>query len=169
MKRIIDLWKAVSVVVFCFQIVQAQELTLVAKDPDGYGLLCMAGKKRVLIVSGSPEQMGAAHGRLLSDLVPHVMPQTMALVGAQYSVRKGRWFYDRIEEVYRQAGPYTPERFLRECRSMAAAAGIAERDAICGNFFPELFHCSGIAVRNSATADGRLVHARVLDYMRDII
>jgi hypothetical protein len=51
---------------------------------------------------------------------------------------------------------------------MAAAAGITERDAICGNFFPELFHCSGVAVRNAASADGRVVHARVLDYMRDI-
>jgi hypothetical protein len=167
-KRIIDILLVVCTLTFCVQFVCAQELTLVAKDPDGHGVLCMAGRKRVLFVSGSPEQMGTAHGRLLSDLVPHVMPQTMALVGAQYSVRKGRWFYDRIEEVYRQSGPHTPERFLRECRSMAAAAGITERDAICGNFFPELFHCSGVAVRNDATADGRLVHARVLDYMRDI-
>jgi hypothetical protein len=155
-------------VLFLIQVGSAQELTLVAKDPNGHGLLCMAGKKRVLIVSGTPEQMGAAHGHLLSDLVPHVMPQTMALVGAEYSVKKGLWFYDRINEVYRQAEPHTPDRFLRECRSMAAAAGITERDAICGNFFPALFHCSGIAVRNAATADGRLVHARVLDYMRDI-
>ena len=50
----------------------------------------------------------------------------------------------------------------------AAAAGIAHRDAICGNFFPEQFHCSGVAVRNTATADGRVIHARVLDYMRDL-
>jgi len=36
------------------------------------------------------------------------------------------------------------------------------------NVFPELFHCSGFAVMNSATADGRLYHGRVLDYMTTI-
>ncbi len=146
----------------------AQEFTLVAKDPNGHGLLCKIGEKRVLIVRGTPEQMGGAHGRLLADLVPQVMPRTMALVGAGLAVQKGEWFYDRIDEIYRRSSPYTPERFLRECRAMAAAAGITERDALCGNFFPELFHCSGVAVRNTASADGRVVHARVLDYMRDI-
>ena len=146
----------------------AQEMRLVAKDPEGHGLLCKVGEKRVLVVSGTPEQMGGAHGRLLADLVPQVTPRTMALVGAGLAVQKGEWFYDRIDEIYRRASPHTPERFIRECKAMAAGAKISERDAICGNFFPELFHCSGVAVRNSASADGRVVHARVLDYMRDI-
>lgn len=146
----------------------AQELALVARDPDGHGVLWRLGAKRVLAVGGTPEQMGRAHGRLLAEWVPEVMPRTMALVGAGYAVQKGDWFHDRIEEIYRRSGPHTPERFLRECRAMAAAAGITERDAISGNFFPELFHCSGVAVRNTASADGRVVHARVLDYMRDI-
>jgi hypothetical protein len=141
---------------------------VVARDPQGHGLLCLAGKKRVLVVDGTPEQMGTAHGRLLADLVPHVMPRTMALVGAGLAVQKGEWFFDRIDEIHRRAAPHTPERFLRECRAMAAAAGVAERDALCGNFFPELFHCSGVAVRGAASADGRVIHARVLDYMRDI-
>lgn len=146
----------------------AQDPQVVARDPDGHGLLCKVGPKRVLIVSGTPEQMGLAHGRLLADLVPQVMPKTMALVGAGLAVKKGDWFFDRVDEIYRRSAPYTPERFLRECRAMAKGAGITERDAIGGNFFPELFHCSGVAVRNTATADGRVIHARVLDYMRDI-
>lgn len=146
----------------------AQELKRVAKDPEGHGLLCSVGTKRVLIVEGTPEQMGGAHGRLLADLVPHVTPNTMALVATGYAVQKGEWFYDHIDDIYRRAAPHTPERFLRECKAMAAAAGISERDALCGNFFPELFHCSGVAVRGKASADGRVIHARVLDYMRDI-
>jgi hypothetical protein len=146
----------------------AQELTLVARDPAGHGALAKVGDKRLLIVDGTPEQMGAAHGRLLADLVRQVTPRTMALVGAGLAVQKGEWFYDRVDEIVRRAGPHTPERFMRECRAMGAAAGISERDALCGNFFPELFHCSGAAVRGKASADGRVVHARVLDYMRDI-
>ena len=165
MKRILCL--CVVAVSGCLTL-SAQELKLVAKDPDGHGLLCMVGDKRVLIVDGTPEQMGGAHGRLLADLVPQVMPRTMALVATGYAIQKGEWFYDHIDDIYRHASPHTPERFLRECRAMAAAAKITERDAVCGNFFPELFHCSGVAVRGKASADGRVVHARVLDYMRDI-
>lgn len=32
------------------------------------------------------------------------------------------------------------------------------------NIFPELFHCSGFAVFGKATADGQLLHGRILDY-----
>ncbi|MDA3925792.1 MAG: C45 family autoproteolytic acyltransferase/hydrolase [Kiritimatiellae bacterium] len=147
---------------------QMPELKIVARDSDGHGMLCMAGKKRVLIVEGTPEQMGAAHGRLMADMVPHVAPQTMSLVGAAYTIQKGIWFHDKIDEIYRLSSPHTPKRFIDECNAMADAAGISRRDAICGNFFPELFHCSGVAVRNSASLGGHVVHARVLDYMRDI-
>ena len=168
MKRVFCQWAVVFVAACGCLSASAQELRLVAKDPEGHGLLCAVGEKRVLVVDGTPEQMGGAHGRLLADLVPQVMQRTMALVATGYAVQKGEWFYDHIDEIYRRAAPHTPERFLRECRAMAAAAKITERDAVCGNFFPELFHCSGVAVRGKASADGRVVHARVLDYMRDI-
>ena len=51
---------------------------------------------------------------------------------------------------------------------MARAAGVSLCDARLANLFPERFHCSGTAMRGKATADGRILHARVLDYMRDI-
>ena len=146
----------------------AQDMRLVKQDAEGHGALYEVGSKRVLIIDGTPEQMGAAHGRLLADLIPHVMPRTMALVGLGLAVHDGVWFYDRIDEIYRRTSPHTPERFLREMNAMADGAGITRRDATCGNFFPEQFHCSGVAVRNGATADGRVIHARVLDYMRDV-
>ncbi len=152
----------------CSMFARMPELTIVKRDSDGHGMLCMAGTKRVLVVEGTPEQMGAAHGRLLSDLVPHVAPRTMALVGAAYTIKTGVWFHDKIDEIYTTASPHTPRRFLDECNAMADAAGITRRDAICLNFFPELFHCSGVAVCNSASLGGTMVHARVLDYMRDI-
>jgi hypothetical protein len=147
---------------------QMPELTVVARDSTGHGMLCMAGNKRVLIVEGTPEQMGAAHGQLMAELIPHVAPQTMSLVGAAYSIQKGIWFHDKIDEIFRLASPHTPSRFIDECNAMADASGITRRDAVCANFFPELFHCSGVAVCNSATLGGQVVHARVLDYMRDI-
>ncbi len=162
--------KALIIVLFTASFLSAQmpQLNIVKRDSDGHGMLCMVGKKRVLVVEGTPQQMGAAHGRLMTDQIPHVSPQTMALVGAGYTIKKGVWFHDKIDEIYRKSSPHTPVRFIDECNAMADAAGITRRDAICANFFPELFHCSGVAVRNSASLGGVVVHARVLDYMRDI-
>lgn len=157
------LWFSHSAVVFA-----AFSPEVIAKDPEGHGLLCRAGGKLVLIVDGTPEQMGGAHGRLLADLIPEVMPRTLGIVAGAYAITKGKWFYDRIDEIYASTSPHTADAHLRECEAMAAAAGIPHRDAISGNFFPELFHCSGVAVRNTASADGRVIHARVLDYMRDV-
>lgn len=144
----------------------AQDMRVIARSE--HGMLCLLRGKRVLFVSGSAEQMGAAHGKLMANMVSHVTPKTMCLVGAVYSISKGDWFFERMDEIVRRASPHTPERFLKECLAMGQAAGISGRDALCANFFPELFHCSGAALRNQATSDGRVLHVRVLDYMADI-
>ncbi|MBN2449682.1 MAG: peptidase C45 [Lentisphaeria bacterium] len=144
------------------------QIRIAARDTGGRGLLCESGGKRILMLSGSPEEMGAAHGRLLAGDVRAVAQGVMYVVGAGYSASKGDWFFDRMAEIEERTRPHTPERFLRECDAMSAAAGVTLRDGRTVNFFPELFHCSGAAVRGTASAGGKVVHARVLDYMRDI-
>ncbi|MGI5922762.1 MAG: C45 family autoproteolytic acyltransferase/hydrolase [Lentisphaeria bacterium] len=144
----------------------AQDLRVLARNENG--MLCLLRGKRVLFVSGNAEQMGDAHGKLLAGMIPQVTPRTMCLVGAVYSISKGDWFFTRMDEIIRRATPHTPERFIQECLAMGRAAGISDRDALCANFFPELFHCSGAALRNQATSDGQVLHVRVLDYMADI-
>jgi isopenicillin-N N-acyltransferase like protein len=146
----------------------ADQLRIIGRDPDGHGLLCEHGGKRILLVAGTPEEMGTAHGRLLKSSVCGVAAGTVYLVGAGYSATRNDWFFTRMEEIIRRTAPYTPERFVRECDALSSAAGISARDGRAANFFPELFHCSGVAVRNAATADGMVLHARVLDYMREI-
>lgn len=141
---------------------------IVAHAPNGCGLLGRLDGKRVLIVAGTPEEMGAAHGALLKDLVHITIQRVVYLVGGVSTVESGKWFFDDMAEIQRRTTPHLPERFLAECDAMAAAAGISQRDGRYGNLFPEKFHCSGVAVRGKASLDGRVVHARVLDYMRDI-
>ena len=141
---------------------------IVATDPGGYGLLGTLDGKRILIVSGTPEQMGAAHGALLKEETRVTMQRVVYLVGGASTAQSGKWFFDEMAEIERRTSPHLPERFLAECDAMSAAAGVPRRDGRYGNLFPEKFHCSGVAVRGKASADGRVVHARVLDYMRDI-
>lgn len=141
---------------------------IVARAPNGSGLLGRLEGKRILIVSGAPEEMGTAHGELLRDEVKLTMQRVVYLVGAASTVESGKWFFDEMAEIERRTTPHLPQRFLAECDAMAAAAGVSQRDGRYGNLFPEKFHCSGVAVRGKASVDGRVVHARVLDYMRDI-
>jgi hypothetical protein len=97
------------------------ELRLVARDAEGHGLLCTAQKKTILLVAGTPEQMGAAHGRLLKPQVAQTMARYYYLVGAGFSVSQDTWFVSHLEEVERRAAPYIPERFVTECDALAKA------------------------------------------------
>lgn len=144
------------------------EIAIVARDPGGHGVLCRSEGKTILIVSGSPEAMGTAHGNLLREQARFLVERTLYMMGAADSVNSGIWFMDRMAEIVERVGPHVPERFVRECDALSRAAGIAERDGRYANLFPERFHCSGVAVRGTATKDGQVLHARVLDYIRDI-
>jgi hypothetical protein len=146
----------------------AEQIRILERDSQGHGLLCEHGGKRILMMAGSPEEMGQAHGRLVPTGVAGIARGSMYVVGVGYTVTRSDWFFDRMDEILRRTLPHTPERFVRECDAMSQAAGVSIRDGRAANFFPELFHCSGVAVRNEATTDGMVLHARVLDYMRDI-
>jgi len=146
----------------------AAPLTLIARDPAGHGLLCHTQGKTILMVSGSPGQMGAAHGTLLASDTQRLLERVVYLVGGVDTVHSGVWFFDRMAEIQRLTAPHVPARFFEECDALAQAAGVSGRDARYGNLFPERFHCSGVALCGSATLGGKVLHARVLDYMRDI-
>jgi len=147
---------------------QPDEFTDLVRDPAGHGLRCTCRGKTLLFVEGTPEQMGAAHGRLLRDEARGLTERVLYCVGGADSLYTGTWFLDRMAEIARRTGPHVPERFLRECDALSAAAGVSKRDGRYANLFPERFHCSGVALRGKATEGGRVLHARVLDYMRDI-
>ncbi len=159
---------AMVVLAAAVAVAAAPATEIVARDPAGHGLLLRSQRKLILIVSGTPEQMGTAHGTLLQEPVRQLVDRVLYMVGGAESVQSGVWFLDRMEEIHRRTLPHIPERFLRECDALSKAAGVSQRDGRYANLFPERFHCSGVAVRGKATKDGRVVHARVLDYMRDI-
>ena len=143
-------------------------LEVVGRTSDDSGLLCRLEKKKTIIfLAGSPAEMGTAQGQLLASGIK-TMADRVKLVAMGYLIKKKDNFYTRINEVMQRTRPYMPERFYVECDAMSHAAGITTAEGRQLNLFSEMFHCSGVAVRNSATIEGRLIHARVLDYMRDI-
>ncbi len=141
-------------------------LQLVARDPAGHGLLCRCGEKTILMVSGTPKQMGAAHGTLLREPVRKMRQCVLA------SLRKDAQLdaaavLKLAAEIERHGGPHMPPRFFAECDAMSKAVGFSRADGRCLNLFTEQFHCSGVAVRGTATIGGKVLHARVLDYTTD--
>jgi isopenicillin-N N-acyltransferase like protein len=147
---------------------ESDAIEVLVRDPAGHGILCSAQNKTVLMVAGTPEQMGDAQGTLLSGPIRKLNERVLYVVGAADSLHTGKWSFERFDEIERRTLPHTPARFLAECDAVSQAAGLSRRDGRCANLFPERFHCSGVAVRGKATADGKVLHARVLDYMRDI-
>ncbi len=123
---------------------------------------------RVALLQGTPEQIGKAHGQLLKDEAHHCIDSVMYAFGTFQTIRSGKWFKHELESAYERLAPHIPERHKRETDALAKAIGVEPKLAQAINVFPELFHCSGFALFGKATADGKLYHGRVLDYMTTI-
>ncbi len=123
----------------------------------------------VLHLKGTPYEMGYQHGALLKNDIRQNMQailvdrgeQTMDVGPLKVKPRK------IIEVIAAIQKKFVPQKYYDEMKGLAAATELKMSDAVAGNFIPELFHCSGFAIMNSATKDGTLYHGRVLDYAID--
>ncbi|MDP6115564.1 MAG: C45 family autoproteolytic acyltransferase/hydrolase [Planctomycetota bacterium] len=123
----------------------------------------------VLHLKGTPYEMGFQHGALLEEDVKASFKNLHEL---SKKIRLSQFGYEftptnvisLIVEIQKK---YLPSAYTEEIQGLADGAGISEELAFRMNFIPELFHCSGFAIMNSATKDGTLYHGRVLDYATD--
>lgn len=120
---------------------------------------------RLALLSGTPREVGEAHGRLLPEETRRCLDSTVYLVGGADTITKGRWFLDELRAAYKRLEKFIPDDHKHEMDALAGTAGIPREEMQLANVFPELFHCSGFALFGKATADGKLYHGRVLDYM----
>ncbi len=135
----------------------------------GKGWLEEINGQRVLHLEGSPREMGYQHGALLkahcrANLDYLVVQKARELIQLGPIKVSPRGAIDMIVRIQRK---HIPQRFHEELLGMAEGSGVPLEDLVAGNFIPELFHCSGFAVKGSATTDGTLYHGRVLDYACD--
>lgn len=131
------------------------------EEIDGY---------RVLHLKGAPYDMGYQHGALLKD---HIQENLHYLFEIKAKNARLEFLGVRIDPkqlislIVAVQRRHMPPRFLEELQGLADGAECSLDDALTANFIPELFHCSGFVVMNSATRDGTLYHGRVLDYSID--
>lgn len=152
-------------------------LTFLAQSVDaetvarcGAGWLERIDGYPVLHLKGTPYEMGYQHGVLFRDHVRENSRYLLDVKGEQEALEWGpvrlkpRALIQTIVDTQKR---FVPDRYLDEIRGLADGAGLSEADARLANFIPEMFHCSGFALLNSATKDGTLYHGRVLDYAID--
>lgn len=132
------------------------------------GELIWQDGQRLVRLWGSPEEIGTAHGQILKAESQRCIDSVLNTFGTVQTIATGRWFRRELAAAYQRLKPHIPERHQRETRALAAALEMDAELLEELNVFPELFHCSGFAVFNSATTDGKLYHGRVLDYMTTI-
>ncbi len=130
-----------------------------------HGELRWQDHQRVVTLRGTPQQIGTAHGQLLRDEAQRCLDSVIYTFGTVETIRSGRWFRHDLERAYERLSPHVPAAHLAELHALADALGFDRHLMEVLSIFPERFHCSGFAVFNSATADGKLYHGRVLDYM----
>ncbi|WP_437201692.1 C45 family autoproteolytic acyltransferase/hydolase [Planctomicrobium sp. SH664] len=124
----------------------------------------------VLHLKGTPYEMGYQHGSLLKDHATSNITNIRKVMDEKKTLPLGPLVLRPtaavavIQEIQK---PYVPEHFHEELQGLADGSGMPLSDCRFGNFLPELFHCSGFALMNSATANGQLLHGRVLDYAVD--
>ena len=133
-----------------------------------HGEIRWIGGQRVVLLQGTPAQVGRAHGQLLGREATACIDSVLYAFGTAQTIRSGRWFRHDLQGAYARLSPHIPERHKRETRALASALKLDNQLVQTLNVFPELFHCSGFALFGKATRDGKLYHGRVLDYMTAI-
>ncbi|MFG0332389.1 MAG: C45 family autoproteolytic acyltransferase/hydrolase, partial [Maioricimonas sp. JB049] len=121
-------------------------------------------------LKGTPWEIGYQHGALLREAARKNLEHIVHGEGSRRLVDFGPIKLtprDAILTILTIQRPHVPQKYFDELAGLAAGSGMELEDVQVGNFIPELFHCSGFALMNSATEDGTLYHGRVLDYATD--
>lgn len=137
----------------------------------GAGWLELVDGYPVLHLKGTPYEMGFQHGALMKEHIRQNLHHMLVVKAKEApTVEIGPLTLtvrNAIEMILKIEEPHVPRRYFDELAGLAAGADVPLADARAANFIPELFHCSGFALMNSATRDGTLYHGRVLDYAID--
>ena len=121
----------------------------------------------IVYLEGTPYELGHQHGRLLKESVSRSVRQILGYFRSYLKVPIVKtlvvnWW---LGSAWRQARPFIPPDDLEELRGLADGSGVPLRDLYLLHAVPDrTYACSGFAAWGRATADGRLIHTRNLDW-----
>jgi len=121
---------------------------------------------KVVVVSGTPYEMGYSYGSLLADDIKACMGRWMAAAKAE---DPERCTDANLDAAWEKVKPYVKQRWVDELRGIADGAGVDLvwlRRAHCTTLLGD-YSCSGVAVWGPASANGHLYQIRNLDFTTD--
>ena len=134
-------------------------------DPGGagYRFAVSNGTARVpvVVVGGTPYQMGWHWGRLMQPEIQRFLPAALAGFKQELNLTD-----TELDRVWASTAAFTDDRFEQELLGVAEGAGLPIRLLQHVHCLPLLmpYSCSSIAAWGAATADGHLYQTRNLDW-----
>ncbi len=132
---------------------------------EGEGYLEKKNGQSVLHLKGTPYERGYQHGVLLKEQIQRNI--ATYIDGTLLIDKPKSQLTERLIEFYKSIPAimsHVPDHFIQEMEGLADGSEVPVAKIVALNLFPEMFHCSGITVTGQASKDGKLYHARVLDY-----
>ena len=117
----------------------------------------------VVVVSGTPYEMGLALGKLMRPEIEVFAPRFLA---AAQQAGGEALSPPSLQEAWRAMEPYISSRFKEELQGLAQGSGLALPLLQQAHAIPAVseYSCSGVALWGPATRNGHLYQIRNLDY-----
>jgi len=117
----------------------------------------------VVVVTGTPQEMGFALGKLMRPEIQQFAPAFLSLAqeaeGDKLSVKN-------LDAAWESMAPFLPPEFVQELQGVAEGAGLPFDLLRRVHMIPAIseYSCSGVAIWGKATKTGHLYQIRNLDY-----
>lgn len=122
---------------------------------------------RIIRLTGTPYQLGWQHGRALRDDVRGCVSHVLDYFRRYSKVPLVRtWLANAwLDQAWRQASRFVARDVHQELRGLADASGVPLRELYRLHAVPDrTYSCANLAAWGRATAGGRLIHIRNLDW-----
>lgn len=117
----------------------------------------------VVVVSGTPHEMGVALGTLMKDEISAFMPRYLEAIQKRGSEQVSDAALDKAWDMQVR---YMSPRYVEELKGVAEGSGVPFDVLRRAHMMPVVsnYSCSGVAVWGAATRDNHLYQIRNLDY-----
>lgn len=124
--------------------------------------------QRVVLRRGTHQQIGQAHGQVLQYETGKTIDSVIHIYGLLQTVATGKWFPKELENRFQEILAHIPPEYIEEQRELAQAIGQPAQVIHGLNLCLEQIQSNGFADFNSATSDGQLLHASVLEGLANL-
>lgn len=126
-----------------------------------------AGNTPILKLSGTPEEMGAEHGRLLKERIQSILELFLRNSDIVTTIP-----YRVLLEFSALCEPFIPAMYARELRALAEAADVPYHDLLAFNsvadvdgcYMQQVLQCCNFVLLPEILQDGGMIHGRNLDF-----